>query len=224
MSSASVSPAPWRRARVRWRWPRFLRGVEGIVGAVLLALICGVAIIGPLVAPHNLAVPIGVPGSGPMRGAPLGTDFIGRDVLSRVLHGGWSVLSLSVVTTAFTYLLGISVGMVAGLARSGVDPVLMRSVDVLMSFPPLLLLLVLITGGGTGKGILIVGIVLVLFPGVARIVRTATLEKATTGYVEAAVGRGERLSDYAPRDSPEYRARHSGGRRRPIFGSRDSGC
>jgi ABC-type dipeptide/oligopeptide/nickel transport system permease subunit len=127
-----------------------------------------------------------------MKGAPLGTDFLGRDVLSRVLHGGWSVLRLSVVTTALTYLIGVSAGMLAGLSRSPADPLLMRTVDVLMSFPQLLLLLLLIAGAGTSEGILIFGLVLVLFPGVVRIVRTATLDVSTTGYVEAAVARGER--------------------------------
>jgi ABC-type dipeptide/oligopeptide/nickel transport system permease subunit len=127
-----------------------------------------------------------------MKGAPLGTDFLGRDVLSRVLHGGWSVLRLSVLTTVLTYLIGVSAGMLAGLSRSPVDPLLMRTVDVLMSFPQLLLLLLLIAGAGTSEGILILGLVLVLFPGVVRIVRTATLEVSTTGYVEAAVARGER--------------------------------
>jgi ABC-type dipeptide/oligopeptide/nickel transport system permease subunit len=174
------------------RWPRFLTGAEGIVGLALLLFILAVALIGPLIAPHSIVTPIGVPGAAPGVGAPLGTDYLGRDVLSRVLHGGWPVLRLSVITTALTYALGLAVGMTAGFCRSFVDPVLMRAVDVFLSFPPLLLLLLLIAGAGSGTGVLIVGIVLVLFPGAARIARTATLEVCTTGYIEAAVSRGER--------------------------------
>lgn len=163
----------------------------GRVGLALLVVVVGTAVIGPLVAPYPIAQPIGIPGQGPSGAAPLGTDFLGRDVLSRVLHGGLPVLELSVVTIALTYLIGVSIGMVAGLSRSMLDSVLMRTVDIFLVFPPLLLLLVLLTGAGTGQGVLMVGLVLVLFPGVARIVRTGTLEVSTTGYVEAAMARGE---------------------------------
>src|SRR5205823_10328965 len=86
---------------------------------------------------------------------------------------------------------GVGVGMAAGLSRSLLDPILMRSVDVFLVFPPLMLLLLLIAGAGTGPWVLIIGLVLVLFPGVARLVRAATLEVSTTGYIESAVARGE---------------------------------
>jgi peptide/nickel transport system permease protein len=178
--------------RGRMRRTRFLRSPQGIVGLTLLLFVLAVALIGPLVAPHSLAAPVGVPGSPPSSGLPLGTDFLGRDVLSRLLHGGISVLVVSCVATALIYSVGIGIGMTAGLSRSLVDPILMRIVDVFLVFPPLMLLLLLIAGAGTGVGILILGVVLVLFPGVARIVRTATQEVSTTAYIEAAVARGER--------------------------------
>jgi peptide/nickel transport system permease protein len=157
-----------------------------------LTAILAIAFLGPLVAPHQIGVPIGPPGAPPSGRAIFGTDFLGRDVLSRVLNGGLSVVWISVATMTLTYLVGVSIGMAAGLSESWLDTLLMRTVDVFIVFPPLLLLLLLITGAGSGEGILIVGIVIVLFPGVARIVRTATLEICNTGYVEAAVGRGER--------------------------------
>jgi ABC-type dipeptide/oligopeptide/nickel transport system permease subunit len=174
-------------------WPRFLRSPQGIAGLVILVLVLGVAFIGPLVAPYSLAQPIGIPGSPPGNGALLGTDYLGRDVLSRVLHGGIPVIELSIVTIALTYLIGITIGMIAGLVRSMVDPMMMRAVDIVLVFPPLLLVLLLIAGGGSGFWVLVIAIVLVLFPGVARIVRTATLEVSTTSYIEAAVARGERM-------------------------------
>jgi ABC-type dipeptide/oligopeptide/nickel transport system permease subunit len=102
------------------------------------------------------------------------------------------VLIVSCIATALIYLVGVGIGMIAGLSRSLVDPVLMRAVDVFLVFPPLMLLLLLIAGAGTSVAILILGIVLVLFPGVARIVRTATQEVSTTAYIESAVARGER--------------------------------
>lgn len=186
-----TSAAPVARTG-RLRWARFLRSPQGILGLAVLAFVLAVALIGPLVAPHSLSAPVGVPGAPPSAGFPLGTDYLGRDIFSRLLDGGTSVLVVSCIATAFTYLIGIGVGMTAGLSRSIVDPILMRIVDVFLVFPPLMLLLLLIAGSGTGVGILILGIVLVLFPGVARIVRTATLEVSTTSYIEAAVARGER--------------------------------
>jgi ABC-type dipeptide/oligopeptide/nickel transport system permease subunit len=171
-----------------------LRSGQAVAGLVILGAVVGIALIGPLVAPHPLAQPIGLPGAPPGHGAPLGTDYLGRDVLSRVLNGGASVLLLSVTTVFLTYLIGVVTGMLAGLSRSAVDPLIMRTVDVVLVFPPLLLLLLLIAGGGNSFWVLVIGIVLVLFPGVTRIVRAATLEVSTTSYIEAATIRGERTA------------------------------
>jgi peptide/nickel transport system permease protein len=82
--------------------------------------------------------------------------------------------------------------LAAGYSRSLVDPLLMRSVDVLLCFPPLLFLLVLIAGAGSSVLVLIIGVAVVQAPQISRIVRTATLEVSTRGYVEAAIARGER--------------------------------
>lgn len=178
----------------RWRTPRFLQTGRGIVGLGMLAFVVGVAVIGPIVAPHPLDAPIGDPASPPSWSAPFGTDMLGRDVLSRVLHGGLSVLTISVASVALTYAIALAVGMVAGLSRArGADALLMRFVDLFMVVPPLMLLLALISGAGTGSLVMILGIALVLFPGAARLVRTVTLEASTTGYVEAAMIRGEPL-------------------------------
>jgi ABC-type dipeptide/oligopeptide/nickel transport system permease subunit len=160
----------------------------------MLALVLAIVAFGPSLAPHPIDQPLGIPGSGPSRGSPLGLDYLGRDVLSRVLSGGRSVLLLAVVSTVLVYLIGITVGLIAGYTRGILDPVLMRGVDVFISFPALLLILVLITGTGPSQVTLLFGIVIVLFPGVARIVRTATLEVSRRGYVESAVTRGERTS------------------------------
>jgi peptide/nickel transport system permease protein len=171
---------------------RFLRRPSGAIGAGILVFVVAVAVFGPLVAPHSPTQPVGVPLSGPSRASPLGTDYLGRDVLSRLLYGGRSVLGLAAAATVLAYLLGLSTGLVAGYSRSLVDPMLMRSVDVMLCFPPLLFLLVLIAGAGSSVGVLIIGVALVQAPQISRIVRTATLEVSVRGYVEAAVARGER--------------------------------
>jgi peptide/nickel transport system permease protein len=170
---------------------RFAGETRGAVGLALLALVVGLAIFGPFFAPHPPAEPIGIPFSRPSAEAPLGTDFLGRDVLSRVLWGGRSVIGLAGLATLLAYAAGTAAGLVAGFTRSLLDPILMRSVDVMLSVPALLFMLVLITGLGTGKAVLVFAVALVQAPLVARIVRTATLEQSVRGFVEAAVARGE---------------------------------
>jgi peptide/nickel transport system permease protein len=174
------------------RVPQFMRTPAGAVGAALLAAVLVLAFIGPFVAPHSIDKPVGVPATGPGGDAWLGTDALGRDVLSRLLHGGVSVIGLGVLATLLSYAAGMSVGLIAGYSRSWIDPVAMRCVDVLLSFPALLLLLLLITGLGNSIPVLLLGVVLIQLPGIARVIRTATLEASTRGYVDAAVARGER--------------------------------
>jgi len=173
---------------------RFLRTPSGVVGCAILVFVLAVAIVGPYVAPHSPNQPIGAILSGPSASAPLGTDYLGRDVLSRLLYGGRSVISIAVAATALAYVLGLAIGLTAGYSRSLVDPLLMRSVDVLLAFPPLLFLLVLIAGAGSSVAVLIVGVAVIQAPGISRVVRTATLEVSVRGYVEAAVARGERAT------------------------------
>ena len=179
---------------------RFLRIRSGAIGLGIVVLVVAVAFLGRYIAPHDPNSPIGTPLAGPSSAAHLGTDFLGRDVLSRLLYGGRSVIGLAAVATALGYALGLAVGLVAGYSRSRIDPLLMRTVDVMLAFPPLLFLLVLITGAGTGVGVLVVGVAAIQAPGISRIVRTATLEVSVRGYVEAAVARGERAAAVVVRE------------------------
>jgi peptide/nickel transport system permease protein len=175
--------------RVRWRvlsdW-----GVR--IGGVLLLFVVFIAFFGSLLSnqsPYNTA---GIPGASPGGGHLLGLDFEGRDVLARLLHGGSSTLILAIAATVIIYAVGISVGLLAGYSKSLIDPLLMRGVDVLLSVPSLLVMLLFITGLGSSKPVLVLAAAVVLFPGAARIVRSATLEVSTRGFVEAAVARGEK--------------------------------
>jgi peptide/nickel transport system permease protein len=171
---------------------RFLRIRSGAVGLALVIFVVAIAFLGRYVAPHDPNAPVGAPLSGPSATARLGTDFLGRDVLSRLLYGGRSVIGLAAAATVLAYGLGLAIGLIAGYSRSKVDPILMRTIDVMLAFPPLLFLLILITGAGTGVGVLVAGVAAIQAPSISRIVRTATLEVSVRGYVEAAVARGER--------------------------------
>jgi len=179
---------------------RFLRIRTGAIGLAAVVFVVVVALFGRYVAPHDLNVPVGTPLSGPSSAAHLGTDFLGRDVLSRLLYGGRSVIGLAAAATVLAYAIGLAIGLIAGYSRSKVDPILMRTVDVMLAFPPLLFLLVLITGAGSGVGVLIIGVAAIQAPSISRIVRTATLEVTVRGYVEAAVARGERAAAVVVRE------------------------
>jgi peptide/nickel transport system permease protein len=172
--------------------PRVLGTRSGLIGAVGLLFVVLLAIVGPLAAPHDPTQVVGPPYSGSSSSAALGTDFLGRDVLSRVLWGGRSVLALGGLVALLAYAFGLTIGLVAGYVRSVVDPILMRSVDVVLSFPALIFLLLVITAMGTGRVALVVGATIVQIPSIARIMRTATQEQSVRGFVEAAVARGER--------------------------------
>ena len=173
---------------------RFAHSWSARIGLALTATVLLIAVFGPFFAPHSpseLAAGSYAPPSGAY---PFGTDLLGRDVLSRVLWGGRSVVGYAVIATALAYLVGGTIGLVSGYSRSLVDPVLMRLVDILLAIPPFLLLLVLATGLGTTPAVLIIGVAAIHVPGIARIVRAATLEVSVRGYVEAAVARGETTS------------------------------
>lgn len=162
-----------------------------VAGLVVVVTLFAVAAFGPWLAPHSPTAPVGPPYSPPGGRAILGTDFLGRDVWSRLLSGGRSVVLLSTLSMVAGYLIGGTIGLVSGLARSFLDDALMRPLDVLLALPPFLVLAVLATGSGQGMVVVVVAAAVANIPGIARVVRTATLEVSVKGYVEAAVARGE---------------------------------
>jgi len=168
-----------------------MRTGRGVCGMTLLIAVLVIALFGPFLTPNDPAAIVGAPGTGPGAGHALGLDYLGRDVLTRVLWGGRSVIWLSLAATALCFAIGLAIGLTAGYAGGIIDPVLMRTVDVVLCFPPLLFFLLVATSVGTSQLTLIVGVAIVLSPGMARIVYSATKETATRGYVEAAVMRGE---------------------------------
>jgi peptide/nickel transport system permease protein len=161
-------------------------------GLVVASFMLLIALFGPFIAPHSPTALLGAPFAGPSSRFPLGTDFLGRDVLSRVLWGGRTVVLLAGVATVIGYLVGASIGLAAGYRAGATDAIMMRAMDVLLAFPPILLLLVLAAGFGANPVALIAGIALIHIPGIARILRAATQDASVRGYVEAAAARGER--------------------------------
>jgi peptide/nickel transport system permease protein len=180
--------------RRRLSVPLFLRHWQGRIGLVLFVVTMTVIVFGPVLSPYPPTKIVGPPFATPGGPFLLGTDFLGRDVLSRLLCGGQSVLLLGALATAMAYAAGGTIGLLAGFVRGRLDGILMRIMDVILAVPPLLFLLVLATGAGSGALVAVVGVALIQVPGIARIIRAATLEVAGHGYVEAASARGESTS------------------------------
>ncbi|OCF90432.1 hypothetical protein AW168_10665 [Nocardia brasiliensis] len=151
-----------------------------------------VALAGPLCAPYAPTAAHGRPFQPPSARHLLGTDVVGRDVLSRVLHGGLSLVAIAGLALLVAYSLGLGLGLVAGLRR-GADRWIMRPVDAIVVVPWFLLLAVLATAIGAGPAAIVAATTLASVPWIIRIVRTAVLELAGTGYVESARARGEPL-------------------------------
>lgn len=170
-------------------WQR--RGIAFWIGMSIIAAIVGVAVLGPLVAPHSPTATIGPPGSPPIHGALLGTDTAGRDVLSRVLYGGRSVLGLGVAATVLAYVIGLAIGLTASYRGGRIDAVLMRAVEIPLIFPPLLMILLALVALGSSPLVLIAVVGFWHIPRVSRVVRAAGLDIRVRPYVEAAVLRGE---------------------------------
>ena len=179
---------------------RFAATPSGAIGLVLLSFVLLVALVGPSFAPHPPAQTIGLPFADPAHGIPLGTDVLGRDGLSRTLWGGRSVLGLAGTATLLAYLAGAAIGLSSGYLAGPVDALLMRGVDVLVSIPALLFILLLVTGAGTSNTTLVIAVAVVQAPLIARVVRSATLEQSVRAFVEAAVARGERASAIITRE------------------------
>ena len=178
----------------------FTRSWTVRVALVVLGLVLGVAFVGPYFAPYSPSAIPGIPFSTPSHTYWLGIDYLGEDVFSRVLSGGRTVILYGALATLLAYLVGGTIGLVAGYTRSRLDDVLMRAMDVLLAFPPILFLLIVATGAGANIVALVIAIAVIHVPSIARILRAATLEVSVRGYVEAAVARGDRTATILRRE------------------------
>ena len=158
------------------------------IGLGITLLLVGIAVFGRLVAPYepDQGVEGLLPFAPPSSDAWLGTDTLGRDVLSRFLYGGLSVLVLSGVATAIGMSLGITVGLLAAYSRGKLDDFLMRTMDVFISLPSIVLALLLAATVGPKLWLLIIAVALTTMPRAARITRGAAAEVVERDYVRAA--------------------------------------
>jgi peptide/nickel transport system permease protein len=164
------------------------------VGGALVALYVIAAIVGLIWTPYNPLDSVSTPFQGPSGGYLLGTDFLGRDVLSRVLAGAHEVLILALVSTTISTILGAAIGLTSGYRGGWIDTVLMRALEVVISIPFLMLALLVIAAAGPGGGsdeLLVAIIVLIYAPRTARVARSVAQELAVRDFVVVARARGE---------------------------------
>jgi peptide/nickel transport system permease protein len=167
----------------------------GKAGLVILAIHALIAIVGPFFAPTDPGeilsfIAFAPPGE---EGTVLGTDYLGRDLLSRLLYGAGLTISLAIATTAVGFVGGVLVGFYAAEAGGRIDTLIFRVVDVVISFPPILLALVIIVGLGSSISVLIFSVGIIQLPRVARIARAVAMDIGTRDFVEAARARGETI-------------------------------
>lgn len=180
-AGAFIPEAPKMAQSVRLRNPALISGL------LILILFLLMAVLSEWLAPYphteqHLADALQPPSSRYW----LGADQFGRDILSRIIVGSRSILILTSAATALALVLGVTAGLTAGYLGGWWDEILMRGVDLLLSFPALLLALLIISSLGSDMIYLVLSIGIIFAPPIARVVRSVVLEVKTRTYVQAA--------------------------------------
>jgi len=174
-------------------WHYFSANKGAVIGLVVFGFMILVALLAPILAPHDpghqyrdafLLPPAWQEGGS--WSYILGTDAVGRDMLSRLIHGSRFSLFIGVIVVSISLTGGIIIGLVAGYFRGWVDGIIMRVMDIILAFPSLLLALVLVAILGPGLMNAMIAIAIVLQPHFARLTRAAVMSEASREYVTSA--------------------------------------
>jgi peptide/nickel transport system permease protein len=191
----AAQPRQVQRIR-RHQWGSVLwsaaRTPRGAIGLGLASFVVLVAVIGPFVAPDSPYSLVTLAFGKPSGQFLLGGDFLGRDVLSRVLNGGWLLLIMAVAATALGIVGGAAAGVSAAYLRGVSDGIIMRAVDVILSFPQLVFALLLLSLLGPKLWLITIAVGVSHAPQVARVLRSATLDLSERDFVKAAELQGMR--------------------------------
>jgi peptide/nickel transport system permease protein len=183
------APIVWLR-RV---FSKLVRSKSATIGVAIILLWVFMAIAAPVISPYTPTEIAGSKLEAPSGKHWLGTDNIGRDVLSRLIWGTRVVLLLAPISVLLGLLIGAPLGLSSGYVGGYFDMLIMRGCDILMSFPMLLIYILIITSIGASPLIVVVSVAIGAVPAIARIVRSLTLDERMKDYVNAARLRGERM-------------------------------
>ncbi|QUS35293.1 ABC transporter permease [Falsirhodobacter algicola] len=196
MTSASSATATLAAPqRMKYRETRRLirtysRSFSSMVGLVIVVLFLGIAAFGPLLAPYPEdaygAVDFSAKLLPPSSEHWFGTDQVGSDILSRVLIGARTTLQIGLTVTGIAILIGVPLGMIAGMTSGWLPEVIMRVTDIFLSIPGLILAIAIVGALGPGIGNAMVALALVWWPGYVRLVQAKTLSQRNETYVDAA--------------------------------------
>jgi peptide/nickel transport system permease protein len=162
------------------------------IGAVLVTIILFIAVFGPYLTPYTFDEFVDAPNAGRTDKLLLGADFLGRDVWSRFLSGGRSIISLSFASTVLGVGLGLLIGLFAASAKPRIDSIIMRINDILLAFPQIVFVLLVVSGFGTSIFLIAITVGMTHAPRTARIIRAAAAEVMERDFIKAAVAVGEK--------------------------------
>ena len=191
-STTEVAAVQLAGARRRGGLRRFFAIRSGLIGSTGVVLIIGLAIVGPLLAPDNPYAINYTPMLGPSDDL-LGTDLLGRDVWSRFLTGGGSVIILPLIAIFAALVIGCVAGLMSGYLGGWTDTIVTRIADIVLALPPFLLVLVILAGFGTGEAVIVVAVAAVYTPSITRVIRSAAQTLVPREFVLAARARGDSL-------------------------------
>lgn len=162
------------------------------IGLTIVGILIGIAILGPWFAPHSATSFVGTPFQTPSSDAWFGTDKLGRDVFSRVLGGGRSVILMASISAVLGVVGGTILALCAGYSNRWLDELLMRTSDIVMAFPPIVLALLFLSIFGPAPWIIVLTVALGHMPRTGRVLRAAVLQVSGQDYVKSARAMGLR--------------------------------
>jgi peptide/nickel transport system permease protein len=176
-----------------WRFARIAESGPATIGLAIIVVWIAAALLAPIIAPHppNVSNLAALADPTPSRAHWLGTDHLGRDLLSRVLWGARPVLAVAPVAVLGAAMLGSLLGLMAGYRRGVIDLAISRGCDIVLTFPVIILYMIILAHFGSSTWNIIGVLTLTKAPIIARIVRGMTLELREREYVAAAKMRGE---------------------------------
>jgi peptide/nickel transport system permease protein len=182
-------------ARARSAWRRFQRSRLAVTGGIILTLMVLAALLAPWIAPYDPVEQAPLDRLAPPSSTyPLGTDSLGRDILSRILHGGRNSLSVGIIAVGIVLSVGTLLGLLSAFYGGWIDVFVMRCMDVLLAFPGILLALAVVAALGAGLVNTMIAVGIWSIPVYARIVRGSALAVRQQDYVTAAIALGARDS------------------------------